>query len=175
MRLETRAMHWLLYSRKCHYAVRERSPRGHNGEPDALGITKSRKLIEVEIKRSMADFRQNADKYHIRTRSFFLDKFPYEYWFLVPAVMVSKVKPKLPEYAGLLSDAGATAQFPVTVEVQAPRNQDSKRLTIKECVTLARCMANHLMALELGRDRINETAAHSDGYRANLEAESYQI
>jgi hypothetical protein len=171
MRLETAALHWLMYVRKCHYAVRERSPRNaHFWEPDAIGVTKSRKLIEVEIKRSMADFRQNADKYVIRNRAVFLDKFPYEFWFLVPTLLVAKVKKELPDYAGLLSPT-ESEQYPVAVEVAAPRNHESKRLTLKECVKLARCLANHICALEVGRDRANEHYAHTLTYLKPMEYE----
>ena len=137
-----------MYCRNCHFALRERTPQHFVGEPDVLGIMPNRKLIEVEIKRSLSDFRANANKWQIANRHLFLPKAPYEFWFLVPVALVQKVKPELPLWAGLLSDAGATDKYPVTVEVKAMKNKDSLRLSTKECVALARCMANYVCALE---------------------------
>lgn len=174
MTLETRALHWLMYVRNCHFALRERSPRGYVGEPDALGVTTSRLLIEVEVKRSMSDFRQNRFKWQIAQRDLYIAKAPWEYYYMVPAALVAKVKPELPLWAGLLSDAAADEKCFVTVEVEAMKNNESKRLSVKECVRLARCMANYVCWLEKRHDGGNEWHHHCQGDGMVFE-EEYQI
>jgi hypothetical protein len=142
MRLETRAIHWLLYTRDCRFAVCERTPR-HTGIPDALGVTDARLLVEIEIKRSVSDFRANAHKWHVANRALHIHRWPYQFYFLVPSELVTKVEAMLPEYAGLMTND----EHPLRVVKIAPKNRESKRLSVKECVKLARCMANHSAAL----------------------------
>jgi hypothetical protein len=156
MRLETRALHWLMYTRDCLFALRERSPRHCCGEPDALGVTRGRYLIEVEIKRTMSDFRANAKKWHVAGRDWHLNLAPREFWFLLPAALVAKAATELPPFAGLLSDDGGKSYCREVVA--APKNTESKRLSVKECVKLARCLGNNLMAAEKRCDSRYDTA-----------------
>ena len=152
MTLEARSLHWLMYERGCHYVVRERAPRHAIGEPDVLGVMPNRKLIEVEIKRSMSDFNVNEEKWHVKSREFHLNLWPWEYWFMLPHELALKAMLSLPPWAGLLSDNLNPAQ----VIVAAPKNKESKRLSLKECVKMARGMSNYLCALE---KKMNESNA----------------
>lgn len=150
MSLETRAIHWLLYEGRCHYAVCERSPRKLTGEPDVLGVRAGRRLVEIEVKRSISDFKANAGKRHVAQREMYLQQWPYQFYFLVPEALVAKIQPLLPSYAGLMSDTF----YYVRVHKVAPVNKESRRLTVSECVRLARCMANHSASLMKRNDEI---------------------
>lgn len=146
MNLELAAMRWLWLEKNCHYVLEQRSPRYHLGEPDVLGVTAGRFLIEIEIKRSVSDFKADASKHH-RSESYrrqYSEFQPKQIYYLVPEKLVAKVLPLVPEWAGLMKLEGAGCR--VFVEKVAPNNDESKNLSIKDCVKLARCMTNHMMS-----------------------------
>lgn len=142
MRLESRAFAFLRFEKKCPLVLWERTPRPC-GIPDVLGITKDRYLVEIEIKRSIGDFRVNEDKWHVKTRESNLRRWPRLYWFAVPRSLVDKVSQELPPYAGLLT---ADDSDPGTLEVvkAATVNKDSRRLSLKEAVRAVQCQSNQL-------------------------------
>lgn len=147
MRLEHLALSWLRFEKRCHVAMFERSPRSRScGEPDVIGVTKSRHFLEIEIKRSLSDFRANKKKPFHRIRDLGdadSNPYPKQFWFLVPAELVDKVRPELPRWAGLLR--GPTAnEFQIASVVHAPVNKGSRRLSAKEVVRFGRCMANQI-------------------------------
>ena len=143
MSLETVAMHWLAYEKKCHCVINERSPRYGIGSPDVLGITKDRFLIEIEIKRSVSDFKINAQKHHIINREHWIKTAPRQFYFFVPEDLLQKVETITPEWAGLacLKDG-----YNFAISKQAPVNRESQRLSLKECVKLFRCASNQLVS-----------------------------
>jgi len=141
MRLELAAMRWLWLGKGCHYILEQRSPRWHLGAPDILGVTKCRHLIEIEIKRSVSDFKADDKKYY--RRELYINKMARQFYYLTPPEIVGKIKPLLPPWAGLMSTNEAELVY---VEQEAPVNKAATRLTIKECVKLSRCMVNHLMS-----------------------------
>jgi len=132
----------LRFEKRCPIVLWERTPRPC-GIPDVLGITKDRYLVEIEIKRTIGDFRANEDKPHVRSRELILPRWPRLFWFAVPRALVDKVSKELPPYAGLLtaddSDAG-------TLEVvkAASENKESRRVTLKEAVRAVECQTNQL-------------------------------
>jgi len=141
--LELIAMRWLWLKRNCHYLVEQRSPRHHLGSPDALGVTKARFLIEIEIKRSASDFCADSHKPHRINRGLFLTHQAKEFYYLMPRELAVKLKPKIPEWSGLMCDLRS---FDVEILKPSPINKESKRLSVKECVRMARCVVNHYMA-----------------------------
>lgn len=62
MNLKRSAVNFLLYDKKCDIVSFERGLHDGWGRPDVLGVTRDRKLIEVEIKESFSDFKANFDK-----------------------------------------------------------------------------------------------------------------
>lgn len=149
MTLELYAMRWRRWEKRCPVALCERSPRmGISCRPDILGITQNRYLLEIEIKRTFADFMANAKKPHVQNRPFFLDRWPKNFWFLVPHDLVAKVEPHLPKWAGLLCAPKSTQVQQLISVRKAPSNNDSLRLTTREMVSLAHCMANQCLAKE---------------------------
>lgn len=145
MNLELMAMRWLRFEKKCMIVIRERTPRICMGEPDVLGVTCNRYLTEIEIKRTVADFRCDQKKRHRINRCIWLQHSPKLIYYLVAEDLKDRVRNILPEWAGLLY---ATERGRIFVERSAPVNHDSKRLSIKECVRLAHLMANHLLSAE---------------------------
>lgn len=146
MNLELAAMRWLRFERRCRVVLFERSPRwAYGSRPDVMGVDNFRRLIEIECKRSMADFRNNQYKRHVVNRSKLLDLWPYQFYFIVPVKLKDRCLAELPDYAGLMTHDGGSF---VIVERTAPLNKESPKLSIKECVTLAALMANQICATE---------------------------
>lgn len=149
--LEYYAARWLKWDKDCSIVMTERSPRTMAGQPDVFGVTKARYTLEIEVKRSVSDFRANAKKYHIVNRcstdpevaARFAARAPKQFWFMVPPNLVSKAELELPEYAGLLTLNGVE----VSVIKRAPSNNASERLSLKECARLMQCAGNMIIAL----------------------------
>lgn len=153
MNLELMAMRWLRFEKRCRLAMFERSPRqAWCGQPDVLGVTDRRYLYEIEIKRSLSDFKANQRKPFHRLRTigpseFHDAKYPKMFWFLVPFELVDKVKPILPSWAGLLRGPTDGEIQTIWSVVKAPANNKSVPLTTKECVYLSQQMSNQILSL----------------------------
>lgn len=151
--LEYMAMWWLRFEKRCPVALTERTPRPMAGRPDVLGVTKAGYILEIEIKRSLLDFRANARKHHIRNREDIIKKgsfgnspwyslktFPRQFWFLVPSSLVEVVQPELPKWAGLLTDHDRRLKC----IAKAPVNEEATKLPPKGMIKLGNCMANQI-------------------------------
>jgi hypothetical protein len=151
MSLETAAMRWLRWDRKYPIAICERSPRSVGfGQPDVLGVTKARYLIEIEIKRSMSDFRADATKLHRANRHLYLKQQAKQFYYLVPGRMEEAVAAALPDWAGLM--VLRKGEYSVAVVKPAPVNPESKRLSVKECCRLVHMVAQNLLCSELSHE-----------------------
>ena len=142
--LELMAMRWLWLKKGCHYIVAERAPRYMLGEPDVLGVTQGRYLIEIEVKRSASDFRADFKKHHRVNRELYLPQQARQLYYLMPDDLAVKLVDEIPPWAGLM--APHLNQYTVEVLKDAPVNKESKRLAIKECVKMARQMTSHMMS-----------------------------
>lgn len=148
--LELMAMRWLRFERKCVIVMRERCPRWGNGNPDVIGITPARYVIEIEIKRSVSDFRANALKRHRINRNFYIERQPRWFYYLMPLALAEKLEPEIPEWAGLMHDG--ISRIGGGVIRAAPVNKLSQKLTIKECCKAVPLVVNHLISSETSRD-----------------------
>ena len=102
--MELAAMHWLRYQKGCALITLERQPRFMAwARPDVLGLTTKRELVEVEIKRTLSDFKANAKKRHVRYRDNFITQWPHWFYFLVPKALAPEVADLRPTWAGLLT------------------------------------------------------------------------
>lgn len=140
-------MKWLWLEKNCHYILEQRSPRHHLGNPDVIGVTSARFLIEIEIKRSRSDFKADAAKHCRRNRELFPDHMAKHFYYLMPRKIAEPLLEQMliPEWAGLLTE-GETYFGQIAVLKSAPANNASKRLSLKECVKMTRCMTNHMMS-----------------------------
>lgn len=148
------ALHWLRWEKRCHAALFQRCPRRLLGLPDVLGITDAKYLLEVEIKRSVSDFRANAKKPHIALRDapHATDtdraRWPKQFWYLVPHNLVDVIAPEVPDWAGLLSGPKPDAMQCVNSVIKAPSNKASLPLNDDEMWRLYHCMANQIYSSE---------------------------
>lgn len=152
MSMVNQGARFLRWEKRCSIILAERSPREHaTGRPDILGVTDSRHLLEIEIKTSVSDFRANAKKPHIarldatdkEVRDFQFESAPKQFWYLVTREILEKIRPECPSWAGLMIHG----DYQVEVVKPAPTNKLSRRLSIKECARLVRCMGNQMMSL----------------------------
>lgn len=91
------ALEWLRYKRQCRLVMFERSHTPH-WRPDVLGINQDRRSIEVEIKRTFSDFKNDKKKWCHGIKAMYVNQF----YFMVPEWLIDKVMENLPEGAGLL-------------------------------------------------------------------------
>lgn len=143
MNLELSAMHWLWIEKNCQVVLEQRSPRYGLGDPDVLGVTKDRHLIEIEIKRSAGDFRADFKKPHRINQALNSQTLPRQFYYLMPKDLAEKLKDQIPSHAGLMQckfDCGD-----IEVVKVAPVNRAAPKLNIKEVIRLARQMAAHTM------------------------------
>ena len=154
MNLELMAMSWLRWQKRCVIIVNERTPREYPcGLPDVLGVLQSRYLIEIEVKRTLSDFKADALKPSRRCRDLYPKKFPKQFYYLVLPGMVEKVQPLLPDWAGLMRGPGDQDVQCVHVVKTAPTNHESQRLSTKECAKLVYKMANQIVSMAHVCDR----------------------
>lgn len=144
--LEASALEWLRYDRRCLLVCTERTPMADPCRPDVLGVLPNRRLIEIEIKRSMADFRANGDKRGMQHRPFW----PSQFYFLVPREMVEKVRGEMAaailhesySRAGLLTlidgSRGFTGLPQVVVITRAQINKTAVRLSVHQIARMVR-------------------------------------
>lgn len=153
MNLELTAMRWLWLEKKCLVVLEERTPGYMMGQPDVLGITAGRYMIEIETKRSVADFRADAKKSHRINREFYIEQQPRQFYYMMPPELVEKLKDEIPSWAGLM-----TSPHDNQVEIIkiAPVNEKSKKLGPKACARLARQMTNHMMTYVIANNSIRQ-------------------
>lgn len=151
--LELSALYHLRFACRCRLVLRERQARGH-WRPDVFGLTKDRHGIEVEIKRTLSDFRADQGKRQVRWRTDarMLHVLPRMFFYCVPRKLHEKVQAELPEWAGLLTPAAHGWWFNgvpmLDLVKRSPVNKAAPRYSIKECVKLVELQANAYLAAE---------------------------
>lgn len=146
---------WLRYDRGCYLTTFERSPWEVKELPDVLGMDRSRRLIEIEIKVSKSDFLKDADKPHRRNLLLRIvgkmTTAPQELWYLVPRHLVSVVCEGAPEYAGVLCPS--VTQFdprsglPLLEVCRPALRLHSLRLPIPQVFTMAKDMSASMVSV----------------------------
>jgi len=123
--------------------------------PDVLAITPKGYLTEVEVKRTVSDFRRDSSKPHRQ----FPERRHSEVrmlYYLVPPSLVEKVRPLLPPASGLLTlhpTLLTLSGLPeIVVVVPAPVRKWAKPVGEKRKWGLVRDMAGTLVSVE-GRFR----------------------
>lgn len=151
------AVQWLRYQSQCPVVAIERGI-SLGGTPDVIGLTPKRFITEIEIKRTLSDFKRNAKKLagFQRGRSIFDDtnwerSRPRLFYFLVPIEIVEKVRPLLEPEQGLMAISEAWQKYQGVPYVKIIRNAvpcaRAKRLTIRQCVQMAKHQTGTLSSL----------------------------
>lgn len=147
--LEVSAMEWLRYVRNCHVVMLERGQG--TGRPDVLAVNARRFLTEVEVKRSLSDFRRDALKPQRQNPRKHAPQIRQLY-YSVPPELVEKVQPILPPDCGLLTLSrqlsGFTGLPETVVVVPAAIRAWAKPVTEERLWTLVRDMAASAVTAE---------------------------
>lgn len=150
------AVQWLRYQSQCSIVAIERGI-SVGGTPDVIGLTPKRYVTEIEIKRTVADFKRNAKKLagFQRGRSVFFGTGwerarPRLFYFLVPPEILEKVRPLLEPEQGLMV-LGNTSRYQGVPDIRVVRNATpsarAKRLTVAQCVQMAKHQTGTLSSL----------------------------
>lgn len=149
------AASWLRYVRGCTLVTFERSPWDTKALPDALGLDQTRRLIEVEIKVSKADFLHDAEKPHRRSLLTQImgrmTRAPQELWYLVPRRLAPVVFEHGPEYAGILvpsdTEYDQRSGLPILEVHRSALRLHSFKLPIQQVFVMAKDMAGTLASV----------------------------
>ena len=144
---------YLRYERQYPIIAFERGFDYHS-RPDILAVTTARFLVEVEVKTSLADFRNDAKKYKWRlyesSSRYHREQRPRQFYFAVPGKLKEKVLKELPEGAGLLevTDTPGLA-CKVWAVRKAPVNRNAKRLSLRDLIKMVRSQTGTMVTLAL--------------------------
>jgi len=138
------------YKRQCPLIAFERACLEIRANPDILIVNKNRMLIEVEVKTSVADFKNDAKKriWQIRNSEYHKTLMPYQFYYAVPLDLKDKClkvmngweeKDKKCGKMGLLSvmDKEEIGWNDVTVYKKSPINKKSKPISLKNIVKMS--------------------------------------
>lgn len=160
------AMQWARYTHGAFIMAFERNPVSSRIKPDFLFLDKARRLVEVEIKCDLSDFKRDEHKKHRQRMLNNLGKgTPREVnylWYLVPAKLVNYVLEHAPAFAGVLSPNQAQVDeftgFPVLDVLRPAVRLHDNRLSTRLCAVFARDMAGTIASLV--RDEVKHIVAH---------------
>lgn len=148
------AVQWLRYQSQCSIVAIERGI-SMGGTPDVIGLTPKRFVTEIEIKRTVSDFKRNAAKlsrFNIgRSNGTGWERSrPRLFYFLVPPEILEKVQPLLEPEQGLMV-LGNTSRYQGVPDIRVVRNATpsarAKRLTVAQCVQMAKHQTGTLSSL----------------------------
>lgn len=139
---------WLRYDRQCPIVTLDRGVYQREGIPDVLAVATDRRIVEVEVKVSLSDFRVDASKRKWAWEEA-TGKGPKLFYYAVPNELVAKVRPLLQDGHGLLTvgDHFYLGNRTVTVVVNAKRNGKAPRMTMRQMVDLVKNQSGTLCAL----------------------------
>lgn len=140
--LEEAAVRWLLLDRKCIAAYTERHPTGY-WLPDAIGILSSLRIIEIEIKRTVADFRQDRLKPNVMQWRAGSDWRPYQFYYMLPIEIIS-VLPEVPDFAGVIQ---VRDRWQIEVVRRAQVNNKANKIRPKSVAKAIRQQSLQVMSL----------------------------
>lgn len=153
----TLAYMWLRYEQGCYMITFERHPYSDrtNAKPDVLGLNKRRRLIEVEIKVSLSDMKNDLAKPHRMNTGWDIMKTsptsPTRLYYFVPPRLVADALAILPAYTGVLSVhpylRDSHSGFPaVALHRRAVALHDNK-VSMRTAVDMARDLAGTMTSL----------------------------
>ena len=142
------------YKRQCTLVSFERPINNYFSKPDVFVVNKNRKLIEIEVKVSIADFRNDIRKriWNMREKFPQLYPMPHQFYYAVPKSLEEKSRALLKEWKGDDKIYGQVGLLVVKdhdnlkllgyddvyVSVTAPTNKNAKRLSVKDTITMVK-------------------------------------
>jgi hypothetical protein len=155
----TLAFMWLRYEQGCYMITFERHPYSDRDDvrdkPDVLGLTKRRRLIEVELKVSLVDMKKDLQKPHrlgiVNDIGRQFPSSPSHLYYMVPAHLAGDALEILPPYTGILSPhpflRDAYSGFPaVAVHRKSTPLHDSK-VSTRVIADMARDLSGTMASL----------------------------
>lgn len=98
--LEASALEWLRYHKQCYIVMMERGTI--HGRPDVFGVTEEGYCVEIEVKRTVADFKADSEKRHRKEPALHSCN-ARQLYYMVHPLIVEKVRPLLPAGCGLMT------------------------------------------------------------------------
>jgi hypothetical protein len=166
--LKHAAVEFLRYEKGCKLVCLERSPfRQDPCTPDVIGVNASRRAVEIEVKRTWQDFKNNRQKDSMFRRKF-LGLSPAQYYFIVPPALVAKVREALEPGEGLLTVDGLNGYsgLPKARVVVPATFTKTRPLTLKEIV---RMVAHQTGSLSSALSKIARTKVDSGEVKSDYE------
>jgi hypothetical protein len=142
--LESSALQWLLYKKKCIITSMERGLYDFY-KPDVLGVTKKRELIEIEIKRSFQDFKANFKKDFFKIAK--KEHLPHYFYFLVTPDIANQCLEyynPIHECYGILTVNKVGIIYSVK---KVEKNKLRKKLTLLQLTKLVRSQSKTIYSL----------------------------
>ncbi len=138
---------FLRYTKQCPVIAFERGVDWHI-RPDVLAVTKSRYLIEIEIKLTLADFKADRKKRRWHN-NLYGGVGRRQFYYCVPQTLVEKVEGIVPTGCGLMmpTDHVMNGINVVRVIKRAPLNRKAPRLSLKQIVEMVRNQSGTLCSL----------------------------
>lgn len=148
--LKAAVLQWLRYERQSVVLCCERAPATWFGVPDVLALTPRRTLVEVEVKRTLADFKANDSKRCLKLRAEGHGTKPEQFYFCVPPSLVERVLPLLPAGAGLLTLAQQCNPFSGVNSISVVRGAENNakqatKLSPSQIVQMLKCQSGTLV------------------------------
>jgi len=142
------------YKRQCNLVSFERPINTYFSKPDIFVINKQRRLIEIEVKISMADFKNDIKKriWGYRDKMPNLYPMPHQFYYAVPKSLEEKSRALLQSWkeesniygkVGLLvvkehNNRSLLGYNDVYVSITAPTNKSSKKIPVKDLITMVK-------------------------------------
>ena len=149
--IKANVAYYFRYKRQCPVIVFERG-LSYMDIPDVLILSQDRRLIEVEVKVSVSDFRNDAKKrkHNPYWQSHFFPR--KQKYYCVPQTMADKIKDLVPQDWGLMQMWETTV---IDVLKKAPINKDASRLAIRQVEEMVRHQTATLISEALTNVRLN--------------------
>lgn len=172
MDLKRSAVNFLLYEKQCDIVSFERGINDYWGRPDILGVTRDRKLIEIEIKESFSDFKANFDKLIIKKYQENPEHAPHYFYFLVNPDILQKVL----EYTndkhtgyGILSIHRSKNYEELRSYKKSSLNKNAKKVSIPCMVQMVKNQSRSFMDLWQSIEQKIESKVNDRIYNLNKE------
>jgi hypothetical protein len=120
--------------------------------PDVQVVTKDRRMVEIEVKITMADFRADAKKRIWMFRDRGIGLMPYQFYYAMPYDLAESVKADVRPDCGLLGVLPIKHRWErhsdrVICLRRAPRNKEAGRLSLKKCVQMVKHQTGTLCSM----------------------------